>query len=157
MRVSAKSDYALRVLFHLTEVYQGEQTRPVSIRTLAERNDIPRRFLEHIMIDLRSRGWVRSIAGREGGFVLGMDPDQITMGQVIRHFEGYIAPIECVSATNYQACSQQPRCKFRRVFLEIRNLTAAVMDRATLALVASGKPVVHCVVADETYADGAGI
>jgi len=157
MRVSAKSDYALRVLFHLTEVYRGEQTRPVSIRTLAEQNDIPRRFLEHIMIDLRSRGWVRSIAGREGGFILGMPLEQITMGQVIRHFEGYIAPIECVSATNYQPCSQQPRCKFRRVFLEIRNLTAAVMDRATLALVASGKPIAHCSRDAQTFADGEGI
>jgi Rrf2 family protein len=154
VRVSAKADYALRTLFHLTEL--GPNTPPVSIRVLAERNDIPKRFLEQIMIELRGKGWVKSVAGRDGGFILGVSPEKITMGQVVRHFDGIIAPIDCVSATHYRCCSQEPICRFRRVLLEIRNYTAATMDSATLATVAAGKVVTRREVFDN-FGDGEGI
>ncbi len=89
MKVSRKSDYALRALFGLMAT---DGTTPVSIRELAERYDVPRRFLEQIMLELKSKGWVRSIAGRDGGFVLAKRPDEITMGEVVRHFDGVLAP-----------------------------------------------------------------
>ena len=156
MRLSAKSDYALRALFFLTDVYRGAESEPVSIRTIAEKNDIPRRFLEQIMIDLRAKHWVRSVAGRDGGFVLGMPPDNITMGDVIRHFDEIIAPIDCVSVQSYRPCSQEPRCRFRRVLLEIRNFTSARMDAATLASVSTASPVTHAEVL-QGFADGDGV
>lgn len=156
MRISAKADYALRTLFHLTEFYRGTETIPISIRVLAERNDIPKRFLEQIMIDLRAKGWVKSVPGRDGGFVLGQSPDSITMGQVVRHFDGIIAPIDCVSATHYRPCSQEPVCRFRRVLLEIRDFTAKKMDNATLAVVAS-KQIVSHVEVFQNFGDGEGI
>ncbi|HTN01785.1 RrF2 family transcriptional regulator [Planctellipticum variicoloris] len=154
MKLSRKSDYALRALFTLVE-RRGEG--PISIRELAELNDVPRRFLEQIMLELKSVGIVRSIPGRIGGFELGRPPEQITMGQVVRHFDGQLAPIACVSSTHYEACSQEGHCRFRRVLLDIRNYTARRMDEATLAIVYATAPVTRKEVFDVAFTGGDGI
>jgi Rrf2 family protein len=138
MYVSMKTDYALRALFTLVEHYKGT---PIPIRELARRNDVPKRFLEQIMLALKAEGWVDSLPGVRGGYVLAKDPSKITMGEVVRHFDGILAPIACVSVSGYKRCSQEPVCRFRRVFFDIRNYVAGVMDRATLAEVARGAPV----------------
>jgi Rrf2 family protein len=138
VRISKKTDYALRALFTLVEHYQGS---PIPIRELARRNDVPKRFLEQIMLALKAQGWVDSLAGVRGGYVLAKDPSRITMGEVVRHFDGILAPIDCVSVSGYKRCSQEPVCRFRRVFLDTRNYVAGVMDRATLADVAKVSPV----------------
>src|ERR1019366_2059573 len=138
MRVSKQTDYALRALFTLVEHYHGP---PISIRELARRNDVPKRFLEQIMLKLNSQGWAESSAGIRGGYVLAKNPERITMGEVVRHFDGILAPIDCVSVTGYQRCSQESVCRFRRVFLDVRNYVAGMMDRATLADVVKGTPV----------------
>src|SRR5882757_4707260 len=138
MQLSMRTDYALRALFTLVEHHGGA---PIPIRELARRNDVPKRFLEQIMLALKSQGWVESTAGIRGGYVLAKSPAKITMGEVVRHFDGIIAPIDCVSVTGYTRCSQEPVCKFRRVFLDARNYVAGIMDRATLAEVAKGLPV----------------
>lgn len=139
MKLSRKSDYALRALMMLVENYGRG---PISVRTIAERNDIPRKFLEHIMLEMKSQGWVESIAGRDGGFVLGKPPEQITMGQIVRHFDGILAPISCVSTSHYEPCSQESVCRFRRVLLDIRNYIVKLMDTASLDRVLAG-PVVR--------------
>jgi Rrf2 family protein len=138
MRVSKRTDYALRVLFTLVDHYGGQ---PIPIRELARRNDVPKRFLEQIMLALKSRGWVDSSAGIRGGYFLAKNPEKITMGDVVRHFDGILAPIDCVSVTGYQRCSQESVCRFRRVFYDARNYVANLMDRATLAEIARGKPL----------------
>jgi len=138
MRISKKSDYALRVLVTLTEQHGRG---PIPIRELARRNDVPKRFLEHILLELKERKWVGSVAGRHGGYILAKSPDNITMGQVVRHFDGILAPIRCVSVNDYDRCSQQPMCRFRRVLLKIRNTTAEIMDRTSLRSLVEGKPV----------------
>jgi Rrf2 family protein len=138
MRVSRRTDYALRALFTLVEHYGGA---PIPIRELARRNDVPKRFLEQIMLDLKSQGWVDSLAGVRGGYVLGRNPEKIMMGEVVRYFDGILAPIDCVSVTGYKRCSQEPVCRFRRVFFEARNYVAALMDRSSLAEVAKWAPL----------------
>lgn len=138
MQVSKKTDYALRALFTLVEHYNGT---PIPIRELARRNDIPKRFLEQIMLALKAKGWVESLAGMRGGYVLARNPSKITMGEVVRHFDGILAPIACVSLSGYKRCSQEPVCRFRRIFFDIRNYVTEVMDRSTLAEVAKGAPV----------------
>ena len=138
MRVSKKADYALRAIFTLVEHFGGA---PIPIRELARRNDVPKRFLEQIMLELKSPGWVESTAGIRGGYVLAKSPAKITMGEVLRHFDGILAPIECVSVDGYKRCSQEPVCRFRRVFLDARNYVAGIMEKATLADVAKGAPV----------------
>ena len=138
MRISRKTDYALRALFTLVDHFGGV---PIPIREMARRNDVPKKFLEQIMLQLKAQGWVDSVAGIRGGYVLAKSPSKITMGEVVRHFDGILAPIDCVSVTGYKRCSQEPVCKFRRVFLDARNFVAGVMDKATLAEIAKGLPV----------------
>jgi Rrf2 family protein len=138
MRVSKRTDYALRALFTLVDHFGG---LPIPIRELARRNDVPKRFLEQIMLALKSQGWVDSTAGIRGGYFLARPPAKITMGEVVRHFDGIIAPIDCVSVTGYVRCSQEPVCRFRRVFFNARNYVAGIMDQATLADVAKGLPL----------------
>ncbi|MGO8838490.1 MAG: RrF2 family transcriptional regulator [Limisphaerales bacterium] len=138
MRVSKKTDYALRTLFTLVDHFGGA---PIPIRELARRNDVPKRFLEQIMLKLKAQGWVDSVAGVRGGYVLAKNPGEITMGEVVRYFDGIIAPIDCVSVTGYKRCSQEPVCRFRRVFFDARNYVADLMERSTLAGVSQGAPV----------------
>ena len=154
MRLSQRTDYALRALFTLVEHYGRG---PIPIRELARRNDVPKRFLEHIMLDMKAQGWVNSVAGKKGGYVLAKSPEKITMGQVVRYFDGLLAPIGCVSASHYERCSQEAVCRFRRVLLDIRNLTTRLMDAATLAKVMAGAPVTRQEVFAPEFAGGAGI
>src|SRR6478735_5951304 len=133
MKLSRKSDYALRALVYLT---LNRHRPPISIRELAIENDVPKRFLEQIMLEMKGKGWVSSTAGRIGGFALAKSPEQITMGQVVRHFDGVLAPVWCVSVADYEPCSQEPKCRFRRVLLDARNYVSMLMDQATLSKVA---------------------
>ncbi len=154
MKVSKKSDYALRVLFSLVENYGRG---PLSIRELAQRNAVPKSFLEHILLDLKAMGWVESTPGKYGGYILAKRPEEIRMGQVVRLFDNLLAPIGCVSAHQYEECSQEPTCRFRRVFLQIRNDTTRMMDQATLASVYAGQPVQLQEVFDVALMEGDGI
>jgi Rrf2 family protein len=138
----------------LVEHYGQE---PISIRELAARNAVPKRFLEHIMLDLKSQGWVSSQPGKSGGYVLSKRPDEIRMGQVVRYFDGLLAPISCVSVNQYERCSQDASCRFRRVFLDVRNETARLMDSMTLAAAFAGAPVQQQEIFDEALIGGAGI
>ena len=154
MKLSKKSDYALRALVTLTEQLGSG---PISIRKLSEQNDVPQRFLEQIMLDLKRGGWVQSVAGRDGGFLLAKSPELISMGEVVRHFDDVLAPIACVSASHYEPCSQEQRCRFRRVLLEIRNFTALKMDQMTLEQIARRVPVRPEEVFSTTFISGDGI
>jgi Rrf2 family protein len=154
MRISRKTDYALRALFTLVE-FAGQG--PIPIRELARRNDVPKKFLEQIMLEMKERGWVDSSPGARGGYVMAKAPDRITMGEVVRHFDGILAPISCVSVTGYERCSQEPVCRFRRIFLDARNAVASLMDRSTLADVARGQPVSKPEVLHSAFSGGEGI
>lgn len=138
MQLSMQTDYALRALFTLAE--HGE-AQPLSILELARRNDIPKRFLEQIMLQMKRRHWVCSTAGKFGGYRLARPPEYITMGEVVRYFDGTLAPIGCVSITDYRRCSQEVSCRFRRVMLDARNLVAKLMDNTTLADLLNSSPV----------------
>src|ERR1700679_3076656 len=102
MWVSKKTDYALRALFTLVDHFGGA---PIPIRELARRNDVPKRFLEHIMLALKAKGWGTSLPGARGGYALGGAQEKITMGEVVRYFDGILAPIGCVSVTGYERCT----------------------------------------------------
>src|SRR5882762_2208706 len=153
MWVSKRTDYALRVLFTLVDHFGGT---PIPIRELARRNDVPKRFLEQIMLDCKAKGWVESTAGIRGGYILARNPAKITMGEVVRYFDGILAPIDCVSVTGYKRCSQESVCRFRRVFFNARNYVAGIMDRATLADVARSLPLTSREVSGE-FVGGEGI
>ena len=153
MKVSKKTDYALRALFEIAKLKDGS----ISIRELAENTDVPRRFLENIMLEMNKAGWVKSIPGRYGGYVLSRKADDITLGEIIRHFEGMIAMISCVSVSSYEPCSQENKCHFRRVFLNIRNLTAQILDKTTIASCLGQNPVTKEDILKEEFVGGLGI
>lgn len=140
MQLSMRTDYALRAVFTLAEHYGGP---PIPIVELARRNDIPKRFLEQIMLDLKKGRWVKSCPGKSGGYVLAKSPARITMGEIIRHFNGSLAPIHCVSLTHYKHCSQESVCRFRHVMRDVRNLVALLLDRATIAEVIRTAPLAY--------------
>lgn len=154
MKLSSRTDYALRALFTMVEC---AETELVSTRKLAERNDIPKKFLEQILTEMKVKGWIESVTGKHGGYRLAKPASQITMGEVIRHFDGNLAPIACVSSTGYKCCSQEPVCRFRRLFLDIRNYISRSMDETTLESVFKAEPVTREEVFKETLIYGAGI
>lgn len=153
MKISKKTDYALRALFAIAESKEAS----ISIRELSENTDVPRRFLENIMLEMNKAGFVKSTSGRYGGYTLARNSNEITLGEVIRYFEGMIAMISCVSVSNYEACSQESKCYFRRVFLNIRNLTVQILDRTTIASCLAQIPVTKEDVYKEEFVGGLGI
>ena len=153
MKISKKTDYALRALFAIAQ----QKESSISIRELSESTDVPRRFLENIMLEMNKAGWVSSIPGRYGGYILAKASNEITLGEVIRYFEGMIAMISCVSVSSYEPCSQESKCYFRRVFLNIRNLTAQILDKTTIASSLAQEPVSKEDIYKEEFIGGLGI
>lgn len=128
MRLSKKSDYALRALVSLSE----KPGMLVPIRQLALENDVPRRFLEQIMLELKDQKLVEGIPGRVGGYRLAVPSSKLTVGKIIRLFDGMLAPINCVSKKEFEKCSQESKCRFRRLFLDIRNYAANLLESYTI-------------------------
>ena len=130
--ISKKTKYGLQALITLARRY-GEG--PILIATLAKDDDIPIKFLELILLDLKNRGVLDSKKGPGGGYLLSRPPDQISVGSVIRLMEGPLAPLPCASETAYRACEEcrdVEHCGTRMVMREVRDAIADVLDRTTL-------------------------
>jgi len=126
MKISSKGDYALRTL--LTLALKIDEKKPIRLPEIAELNSIPVKFLEQIMIQLKGAGFVTSRRGRHGGYLLARDPARITLGEVIRLIDGAIAPVACVSASDYNACSLEPKCVLKKVFQDVRERIGEIID-----------------------------
>jgi Rrf2 family protein len=131
--LSRKARYALRALYALS----AEEARgPVLIADLAEREKIPHKFLETILLELKNAGVLKSKKGKGGGYSLARPPEQITMGQVIRIIDGPLAPIPCVSErafTRCEECVDEATCGTRQVMQKVRDAIAGILDSTTLA------------------------
>jgi Rrf2 family protein len=134
MRVSAKADYALRAC---VELAAAEGQGPVKGERIAEAQQIPLKFLENILGDLRQAGLVRSQRGAEGGYWLGRPAAEITLAEVIRAVEGPLANVrgERPEAVEYVGAA----ARLRDVWIGVRASLRAVLERTTLADVASGE------------------
>ena len=131
--LSQKGRYALKALLVLAE--NGEN-QPMMIADIAEKADVPRKFLEQILLDLKRRGILRSLRGRQGGYMLGRAPKEISFADIIRETDGPLALSPCVSVTAYQRCNDctdEATCAIRKVLLAARDATAAVLESRTLA------------------------
>jgi Rrf2 family cysteine metabolism transcriptional repressor len=108
---------------------------PVPNKDLSERNNIPSRFLEQILLTLKHGQIVRSQKGPRGGYYLARPPQQITLAQAVRLLDGPLAPISCVSEMAYEPCGcpDMEACGLRRVMKEVRDTVAEMMERTTLA------------------------
>ena len=130
--LSKRAKYGLRALVYLAQ-HQGEG--PLQIRDISETLNIPRKFLEAILLDLRNEGMLQSRKGREGGYMLERAPDTIALGRVIRFIDGPLASVPCVSQTAYSRCDDCPEertCVIRCVMKEVRDATAKILDETTL-------------------------
>jgi Rrf2 family protein len=127
MRITYKGDYALKTILNLA-LHYGEA--PVAINDLAKRADIPTKFLEQILLDLKRGGFVQSRRGKIGGYLLARAPSQIRLGEVIGFIDGPIEPIACVDKS-YSGCNDKDKCVFRGIWQQITDNTARIVHNIT--------------------------
>jgi len=131
--LTQKSKYGLKAVLYLA----GEWGRgPIPIAEVAERERLPKKFLEAILLDLKRHGLLHSKKGKGGGYMLGREPSEITIGQIIRALDGPLALIPCVSQSAYARCEEcvnETTCGVRWAMKEVRDATAKILDHTTLA------------------------
>lgn len=132
MKISVRGEYALRALLVLGLNYDRDVVR---IQTISEQQNIPKRFLEQILTDLKSLGVVESRRGVAGGYRLARPPEFVTLAAVIRHIEGPLAPVSCVSERFYEKCScpDESKCAIRSVMKEVREAIVKILENVTVA------------------------
>ncbi len=134
MKLSKRGEYALRALIDIGIAH--ELGRPlVQVAELAEKENLPLRFLEQILIQLKEGGYIASKRGKLGGYHLLKPARKVRIGQVIRFIDGPLAPIGCVSLTAYEPCTcpDQDHCGLHMIMADVRAAVSAVLDRFTLA------------------------
>ncbi len=130
--LTKKAKYGLKALVHLAKVQPGH---PELVTDIAEAEQIPKKFLDAILGDLRNAGFVHSKKGKGGGYALARPAKEISIGAVIRVLDGPLAPIQCASKTVYRRCddcSDEKHCPVRMVMLQVREAIAGVLDKTTL-------------------------
>lgn len=134
MKLSVRGEYALRALIVLGLDYI-EDDSVVRIQEISTRQNIPKRFLEQILNDLKSAGVLESKRGIAGGYRLKRPPEDITLAEVIRHIEGPLAPVSCVSERFYEKCScpNEDKCAIRSVMKEVRDAIVKILEDVTVA------------------------
>ena len=131
--ISKRTQYGLKAVISLARRY-GEG--PVLIATVASEEQIPLKFLEGILLDLKGRGVLDSKKGKGGGYQLSRPPSTITIGSFIRMMEGPLAPLPCASETAFRACEECQDVEFcatRMIMRQVRDAIADVLDKTTLA------------------------
>lgn len=132
MLLSKKTRYAMIALIKLAKEYGNGA---ILISDIAKSENIPQRFLENILLELKKLGILGSKLGKSGGYYLLRKPEEITLSDIIRHFEGTIAMLSCVSEKSYQPCEfckDEALCKIRSVFKELRDNTFELLNKTTL-------------------------
>lgn len=126
-----KGKYGLKALGHLLTLKEGELAM---VGDIAATNNIPKKFLDAILSELRNAGFVYSRKGKYGGYYLARPPGEIMIGHVVRVLDGPLAPIPCASKTRYQPCHDcdVETCRVRHLMLEVRNAIAQVLDNTSL-------------------------
>ncbi len=128
MKISYKLDYALKTIFELALNYQN---KIANIQELSEKLDIPKKFLEQILLELKKNGFVDSKRGKIGGYFLAKKPDQIILGNIIRVIDGSIEPIECIE-NNYNGCKDINKCIFRSIWQDVNLTILKIVDNITI-------------------------
>jgi Rrf2 family protein len=131
--LSKKAKYAIKALLALAGRERGE---PMRIADLAREEQIPPKFLELILLGLRNNGMLQSRKGKGGGYLLARDPADIYLGQIVRMFDGPLAPVPCASQTAYVRCADctnEAVCGVRLAMKEVRDATAKILDGTSLA------------------------
>jgi len=125
MHITYKGDYALKAVLDLASHY-GKGV--VKIQDLAQRLDIPQKFLEQVLLTLKRGGFVESKRGMNGGYFLARNPKDIKIGQVLRFIDGPIEPIACV-VKNYKGCRQIDDCVLRPIWTKVSKTISDIIDK----------------------------
>ncbi|MBN1523145.1 MAG: Rrf2 family transcriptional regulator [Spirochaetales bacterium] len=131
MKISYKGDYAVKSLLFLASRYQEEGEQYFQLGEIAQKQDIPEKFLEQIFLLLRKAGYLKSHRGMNGGFALNRPPENIHLGDIVRLIDGPIAPIACVSTEAYQHCDFESKCVLKPLWAEVREAISSVVDHIT--------------------------
>jgi Rrf2 family protein len=127
MKISTKGRYALRLMLDLAINYTGEY---ISIKNIAARQDISEKYLEQIITQLNRAGYVRSVRGAQGGYMLARNPSEYTVGMILRQMEGSLAPVNCLEE---EKCDRASSCVTQEVWSKIQAAVEDVVDHITLA------------------------
>lgn len=131
--LSKKAKYAINALVYLARNFE---CGPKLIQEIAESENIPKKFLEGILLDLKNNGILASKKGKGGGYYLLKDPEEVNLATIVRIFDGAIALIPCVTYRYYERCDEckdENICGIRSVFKEVRDETVNLLKKATLA------------------------
>lgn len=130
MKISTKGRYALRLMLDIALNSHGVA---VPLRDVAQRQEISDKYLEQIVTQLSRAGLVRSVRGAGGGYLLTREPEEYTVGEILRVLEGNLAPVSCVDQDDTCRCGRTDRCVTVEVWREIQAAVSSVVDRMTLA------------------------
>lgn len=139
MKLSKRGEYGLRAMIDLATTLKAQDSKSnggvVQIREIAERQHIPAKFLEQILLTMKNAGLLHSRMGVGGGYYLAKPASEISLGQIVRVLDGPLAPIGCVSQMAYESCGcpDERTCGLRLVMLDVRNAIADILDGTTLA------------------------
>lgn len=128
MKISTKGRYALRLMIDLAMNSVGE---PVSLKDVAKRQGISEKYLEQIISVLNRAGYVKSIRGAQGGYLLRRPPEEYTVGMILRLTEGSLAPVTCVEDGDFP-CERQENCVTVILWKKINDAINSVVDSITL-------------------------
>jgi len=135
LNVTTKGRYALRVMLDLA---QHRDEGFISLKTVAERQDISMKYLESIVCALKKAGLVESTRGKEGGYCLPRAPEEYAVGEILRCLEDSLAPVSCIKAGGVD-CAHAGECMTLPMWKELDDLTNAYLDRVTLQDLISGE------------------
>jgi Rrf2 family protein len=137
MNLSKRGEYGLRAMIDLATTLRSQNGHGgvVQIKDIAERQHIPAKFLEQILLTLKNAGMLHSRMGVGGGYYLARSAGEITLGHIVRVLDGPLAPIRCVSQMAYEPCGcpDEKTCGLRLVMLDVRNAITDILDHTTLA------------------------
>lgn len=136
--LSMKAKYAIRALMVLAK----HEKKMFSSKTIAKDADVPQKFLDNILQELRGQGVVDSKRGIFGGYFLARNADEITLGDIVRLMDGPLAPIRCASVTAYERCDDcvdEEKCEIRKAMVDVRNAIAGVLDHKSLRAMAQAE------------------
>ena len=128
MKLSTKGEYASRAMLELA-LHYGEG--PLHIRDISKAQDIPQRFLEQILLQIKRAGFLKSRKGPHGGYILSKPPEKISVAEVIRVMDGPLAPIDCVSVIARSFCTREATCGLKGLWKEVRDAIAGILERTS--------------------------
>ncbi len=145
MRLSKRGEYGLRAMIALATPTPSDEIPILQIREIAEREQIPAKFLEQILLSLKNAGLLHSKMGVGGGYHLARLPKDISLGQIVRILDGPLAPVKCVSQMAYEPCGcpDEETCGLRLVMGDVRNAISNLLDGTSLADVTKRVGVAH--------------